>query len=80
MAKYKQQPTTKKEEKIYPSDFGSHASMVNENLTEKLNDEKLVVCVDKEGPYVTAKKRLDDGLADPNRYSNRLARNPRQWK
>ena len=46
--------------------FGSHAEMV----IEELEDGK-VVCEDDKGTYTTYKIRLDNGLADPNRYSTR---------
>lgn len=70
-----------------PSWFGSHTSMVvwdGKNgpcsictqeewpVAESMNptvDE--VVCRDDRGLYKTLKKRLDDGLADPNRYNRR---------
>ena len=29
-----------------------------------------VICKDDRGYYITLKARLDNGLADPNRYSN----------
>ena len=55
-----------------PSWFGSHSSMVvdqtQENMT--LSDDE-VLCKDDKGYYVTKKNRLDSGLADPNRYSDR---------
>ena len=59
--------------------FGSHASMVVEPEEVEPNDELYlvhlhhseVVCKDDKGYYVTDKTRLDNGLADPNRYSNR---------
>jgi hypothetical protein len=54
----------------YPSQFGSHASMVVKEETEQLADDKLVVCKDAYGMYVTEKDRLDCGLADPNRNCN----------
>jgi|TARA_B100002019_G_C21219292_1_gene573784 hypothetical protein len=44
--------------------FGSHAEMVVEEL-----HDGLVVCEDDRGKYVTHSNRLDNGLADPNRYS-----------
>ena len=46
--------------------FGSHADMV----VEELEDGK-VACKDDRGTYTTYKTRLDNGLADPNRYSNK---------
>lgn len=53
---------------IYPSVFGSHASMINKEKTTLLNDATKVVCTDEHGDYVTLKERLDNGCADPNRY------------
>lgn len=46
--------------------FGSHTDMV----VEELEDGK-VICKDDRGTYTTYKTRLDNGLADPNRYSTR---------
>tara|TARA_Y100001963_G_C6771241_1_gene444977 strand:+ start:1771 stop:1974 length:204 start_codon:yes stop_codon:yes gene_type:complete len=46
--------------------FGSHAEMVVEEI-----NEKEVMCEDQLGRYKTLRDRLDNGLADPNRYSNR---------
>jgi hypothetical protein len=58
-----------KEEKIvYPSQYGSHLSMVDKELTASLNEPFKVVLEDESGHYVTTKDRLDDGLADPSRY------------
>lgn len=57
----------------YPSRFGSHSSMVNYSKTasayELTNDESIIVCTDEFGDYVTKRRFLDSGLADPNRYS-----------
>lgn len=63
--------------------FGSHADMVvlpeeyhNNNRIYKnrgihsISDEE-VVCKDDRGYYITLKNRLDNGLADPKRYSGR---------
>lgn len=63
----------------YPSRFGSHSSMVVESATndrsEYDGDADLVVCEDEFGQYETSRTRLDNGLADPNRYlSSRLGR------
>lgn len=52
----------------YPSAFGSHASMIDVEETAKLENSDFVVLKDEEGTYTTEKKRLDNGLADPNRY------------
>ena len=32
-------------------------------------DDKMCICVDDSGPYLTERSRLDTGLADPNRYA-----------
>lgn len=59
-------------QKAGSSPYGSHASMVNEEMSKKLlMPEIYVVCVDEIGPYVTDRKVLDSGMADPNRYSRR---------
>ena len=58
-----------------PSWFGSHASMVVDHTELQVGgkDIKLaehsVLCQDDRGYYVTDKDKLDNGLADPNRYS-----------
>ena len=46
------------------SRYGSHEKMVVEYL-----DDGEVVCIDDSGYYKTIQSRLDNGLADPNRYS-----------
>ena len=64
---------TKKDEKFkmeYPSQYGSHASMIDEEETEKLSDKTKVACRAEKGLYITERNRLDNGLADPNRYSS----------
>jgi len=53
----------------FPSRFGSHSSMVNEEKTSTLKDTSLVVLEDEFGEYTTERNRLDSGLADPNRYA-----------
>ena len=56
--------------------FGSHADMVvspeeyHENNSQTISEEE-VVCKDDKGYYITLKSRLDNGLADPKRYSGR---------
>lgn len=52
----------------YPSRYGSHKSMLDEEETQKLNDLKRVALRDENGLYITDGWRLDCGLADPNRY------------
>lgn len=71
----------KKEAKIvYLSDFGSHASMANEELTGKISAGKQdatdpwIVLKDERGDYATRKSRLDSGMADPNRCADHPVR------
>lgn len=64
----KKGPGEKEERFKYPSHFGSHASMVDEEETAKLNDEKYVVLKDEHGFYKTERSKLDNGC-DPNRYA-----------
>ena len=63
----------KKTEKVfvpkYPSQFGSHATMIDEAATTALADADTVVCVDDMGSYQTARKNIDNGLADPARFA-----------
>jgi len=68
---YKQAVVKKKEEKYKtPSEYGSHASMVEEG-TEA--EDGWIVLRDEKGLYSTSVDRLDTGLADPRRYnSNRV--------
>jgi len=65
----------KKEKYPYPSRHGSHASMINEERTSELEalfgHSRQVMLEDEKGFYITEKRRLDTGLADPNRYSSR---------
>ncbi len=49
----------------YPSRFGSHSSMI------KSRDGTIVVCTDEFGDYTTQAWRLDNGLTDPNRTSQK---------
>ena len=73
MAKYRRQVPVKQETYDYPTRFGSHSSMIDEEKTEELKDDQEVVLKDEHGYYTTHKKKLDSGLADPNRYDgNRL--------
>ena len=76
MKKSDSKPTSNSKEVYpYPSQFGSHQSMVDEEATAKLTDTSLVACRDEFGVYVTLRNRLDSGLADPCRYAEeRLAK------
>ena len=60
---------TKKEKYLYPSRFGSHFSMIDEEKTSELNDENRVVLLDEHGYYITSRDRLDTGGVDPRRYA-----------
>jgi hypothetical protein len=65
----------KKEKYPYPSRHGSHSPMINEEKTAELEalfgNSRQVVLEDEKGCYITERRRLDTGLADPNRYSSR---------
>ena len=52
-----------------PSLYGSHATMVVEG--KEGPEAGTVVLLDDVGEYWTYANRLDSGLADPRRYSNR---------
>jgi hypothetical protein len=79
----------------FPSYFGSHASMIDQPLTDAvkqlqsgeapdvpkeqmallnklaslMKDDCVVIKDEHKEPYVTSRKALDNGLADPNRYA-----------
>ena len=46
-----------------PSPYGSHSSMIVEE------GENYVKCKDDIGVYITSRKHINSGLADPNRFS-----------
>ena len=76
MAKYRTRVPAKETTYPYPTRYGSHASMIDEEKTGELNKDKKVVIKDEHGYYVTDESRIDSGLADPNRYeSSRLSWN-----
>ena len=54
--------------KEFPSEFGSHSSMIVKEATEKLGDPTKAVLKDQFGEYVTDVSRIDCGTADPNRW------------
>ena len=79
--KAKDDKSGKKEQKVvYPSQFGSHTSMANEELNGKIAAAKQdatdpwQILTDERGNFATRKHRLDTGLADPNRYADAPAR------
>ena len=61
---------------VFPSEFGSHASMLNAELTEKIAAAKQdatdpwQVLTDERGNYATRKHRIDTQMADPNRFAD----------
>ena len=60
-----------------PSSYGSHSSMVVDIDIEAKNHnvpKDKVICKDEKGYYITYKKRIDSGLADPCRYACPLCR------
>ena len=65
---------------VYPSEFGSHTSMVNAELTGKITEAKQnpadpwQVLTDERGNYATPKSRLDTGMCDPCRVADQPAR------
>src|SRR5258706_9024672 len=65
---------------VFPSEFGSHAGMVNAELTEKIDANKQnaadpwQILTDERGNYATPKHRVDTGLADPNRFADQPVR------
>jgi len=58
----------------YPSRYGSHKSMIDEEKSKALNNPALVVCTDEWGDYTTYIDRLDSGLADPKRCNGNRVR------
>jgi hypothetical protein len=78
MAKYKQQQKQYEAGRTITTKswFGSHADMVVDpsifasgGAMATLKDDQ-VFCQDDKGYYITEKCRLDNGMSDPNRYSN----------
>ncbi|MEI6971461.1 MAG: hypothetical protein WCL44_08065 [bacterium] len=67
---------SKKDAPKFPSPFGSHASMDRKELTEELQKKQplLSVLEDENGLYVTETTRLDNKMADPNRYAGETHR------
>lgn len=52
--------------------WGSHKEMIVETSTNELGNfkERFVVCKDHTGEYITERKNLDNGCADPYRYAS----------
>lgn len=59
---------------VFPSEFGSHGTMLNAELTEKITKQDAAdpwqIMTDERGNYATRKHRVDSGMADPNRYAD----------
>ena len=61
---------------VFPSEFGSHAMMVNAELTGKIAEAKQdatdpwQILTDERGNYATRKHRIDTNMADPNRFAD----------
>ncbi len=71
----------KKEQKpTFPSDYGSHASMISAELNDKVAAAKQdagdpwQILADERGNYATRKSRLDTGMSDPNRCADQVVR------
>jgi len=74
----------------YPSEYGSHKSMISVDLVLKTTTwariglknyrgqlipfEEVALLKDDAGLYITDSKVLDSGMADPNRYGNAAVR------
>jgi thioredoxin reductase len=64
----------------FPSAFGSHTSMINAELNEKVVTAKQdasdpwQILTDERGNYATRKHRLDTGMADPSRFADQDVR------
>tara|TARA_Y100000310_G_scaffold322437_1_gene381501 strand:- start:425 stop:682 length:258 start_codon:yes stop_codon:yes gene_type:complete len=81
MVKYRAKPKGHETGQVITtkSPYGSHADMVVELEELQLSDlaelrdmeDYETVCKDDGGCYITLKSRLDNGLADPNRYADR---------
>jgi len=79
--KFTPPPVATKKELKYPSEFGSHESMIDENLTSQMlkthdNDGyELVICRDDDGPYVTLKNntREFNHMLDNNRATSHIS-------
>jgi len=79
--KFTPAPVAAKKETKYPSEFGSHESMIDENLTSQLlkthDDDgyELVICRDDDGPYVTLKNNTKEfnHTLDNNRATSHIS-------
>ncbi len=83
MAKAKSKGKDAKETLQTPSQYGSHASMTDEEKTGKIAEAKQdagdgwVILTDERGTYATRQSALDTGLADPLRCADQSVRDER---
>lgn len=71
--KYKATTEGKKKHQSYPSQHGSHKTMLSKDpihITFNKAKRSRVICEDSHGCYVTDRKCLDNGLTDYNRSVN----------
>lgn len=79
-AKDEKKQANEEKKVTYPSEFGSHGSMRQEEWTAKIvaakqdGSDPWVVLMDERGPYPTRQSRLDTGLADPYRCADQTVR------
>jgi hypothetical protein len=65
---------------VYASEFGSHANMVNADVTGKIiavkqdSTDPWQILTDERGNYATRQSRIDSGLSDPNRFADQVVR------
>jgi hypothetical protein len=78
MSRFAKKPAKKAQPTLeVPSLYGSHESMIDEELQEAVSSEGWVSLRDEKGVYSTTRDRLDSGLADPRRYdSERVIETP----
>lgn len=61
--------------KTYPSTYGSHGSMLSDAHEEfNATGQKMVICKDERGYYITDRKTLDNGWCDRKRIAHTLQR------
>tara|TARA_Y100000310_G_scaffold330701_1_gene402798 strand:+ start:780 stop:956 length:177 start_codon:yes stop_codon:yes gene_type:complete len=56
---------------VSPDEYHANDSQIYKDRGRHTISEDEVVCKDDRGYYITLKNRLDNGLADPKRYSGR---------
>ena len=66
--------------RAYPSEFGSHAVMIDKEATENLGNPTKVMCKDQFGLYETERCRLDNNMSDPNRWNGTRIKKEKEIK